>query len=81
MTDQDTEPTKFHSRAPTLFKPSEHTLLTRGLNMATKACEAQVHTIEALKKELAECELKYQELIARNNQLEERHILNMGSPE
>jgi len=81
MTDQDTEPTKFHSRAPTLFKPSEHTLLTRGLNMATNACEAQLNTIDALRKELAESELKCQELIARNTQLEERHILNMGSPE
>lgn len=81
MTDKTTELPKFHTRAPTLFKPSEHTLLTRGLNMCTNACEAQMHTIEVLKEELAECELKCQELIARNNQLEERHILNMGSPE
>ncbi len=66
---------------PALFKPSELTLLTRGLNSMTKACEAQNKLIDVIKEELAASKLRCEELIARNNQLEERHLLNLGEVE
>ena len=63
---------------PALFKPSIHTVLTRGLNAMTKACEAQEKLIEVIKQELADSKLRCEELIARNAQLEERHVLNQN---
>jgi hypothetical protein len=64
-----------------LFKPSEHTLLTRGLNSMARACEAQEKLIEVIKADLAASQLRCEELIARNAQLEERHNLNRGEVE
>jgi hypothetical protein len=64
-----------------LFKPSELTLLTRGLNAMTCACEAQEKLIEVIREELAASKLRCEELIDRNNQLEERHLLNLGEVE
>ena len=57
------------------------TLLTRGLNSMTRACEAQNNLIEVIKGELAASELRCEELIARNNQLESRDYLNRGEVE
>ena len=65
----------------TLFKPSEHTLLTRGLNSMARACEAQEKLIEVIKADLAAYQLRCEELIARNKQLEERDYLNKGEVE
>ncbi len=61
---------------PALFKPSVHTVLTRGLNAMTKACEAQELLIEVVKADLAASELRCEELVARNAKLEERHHIN-----
>jgi len=66
---------------PALFKPSELTLLTRGLNAMTCACEAQEQIIEVIKQQLADCKLRCDELVARNAQLEERDYLNKGEVE
>ena len=63
---------------PALFKPSELTLLTRGLNSMTKACEAQEKLIEVIKQELAVSELRCEELTAENARLRERHVLNQN---
>jgi hypothetical protein len=63
---------------PALFKPSELTLLTRGLNAMTKACEAQELLIEAVKADLAASELRCKELTAENARLRERHVLNQN---
>jgi hypothetical protein len=63
---------------PALFKPSELTLLTRGLNSMTKACEAQEKLIEVIKQELAASELRCKELTAENARLRERHVLNQN---
>jgi len=40
--------------APTLFRPTEKQLLTRGLNSMTKACEAQEALIEKMAEDIAE---------------------------
>ena len=78
MTDQP----KFHDMTqPSLFKPSIHTVLTRGLNAMTKACEAQELLIEVMKADLAASELRCEELIARNAQLEGRDYINKGEVE
>ena len=66
---------------PALFKPSELTLLTRGLNAMTCACEAQEQLIEVMKADLAASDLRCEELVARNAQLEERHNLNRDEVE
>ena len=71
----------FHTMKPTLFKPSEMTLLTRGLNSMTRACEAQESLIAVIKAELAASKLRCEELVARNAQLEERDLLNRGEVE
>jgi hypothetical protein len=63
---------------PSLFKPSSHTVLTRGLNAMTRACEAQETLIEVIKAELAETKQRCDELVARNAKLEERHIINQN---
>lgn len=63
---------------PTLYKPSEITLITRGLNSMSRACEAQETLIGVIKAELAASKLRCEELIARNVQLEERHVLNQN---
>ena len=68
---------RFHDMTqPALFKPSVHTVLTRGLNAMTKACEAQELLIEVVKADLAASELRCEELVARNAKLEERHHIN-----
>lgn len=75
MTDQP----KFHDMTqPALFKPSIHTVLTRGLNAMTKACEAQELLIEVMKADLTASELRCEELTAENARLRERHVLNQN---
>jgi hypothetical protein len=66
---------------PRLFKPSAYSILESGLNAMTKACEAQELLIGVVKTDLAASELRCEELITRNNQLEERHNLNKGEVE
>jgi|TARA_R110000787_G_scaffold60463_2_gene137135 hypothetical protein len=63
---------------PSLFKPSSHTVLTRGLNAMTRACEAQETLIDVIKAELAQSKLRCDELVARGAKLEERHIINQN---
>ena len=72
----------FHntSRRP-IFQPSERKILQNGINSLTRACEAQEKLIEVIKQELADCQLRCDELIARNAQLEERDYLNKGEVE
>ena len=77
MTDQP----YFHTMKPTLFKPSEMTLLTRGLNSMTRACEAQESLIRVIKEDLRKSKLRCDELIARNAQLESRDYINKGEVE
>jgi hypothetical protein len=43
-----------------------------------RACEAQEKLIEVIKADLAASQLRCEELIARNAQLEERHVLNQN---
>ena len=62
----------------TLYKPSETTLLTDGLKSMTVACEDQRTIIGLIEEKLAASELRCEELIARNVQLEERHVLNQN---
>ena len=81
-TNQMTDQPKFHDMTqPSLFKPSIHTVLTRGLNAMTKACAAQELLIEVVKADLAASELRCEELIARNTQLEGRDYLNKDEGE
>jgi hypothetical protein len=61
---------------PSLFKPSEITLLKRGLHTMTECCEVKETIIQILEKDLAASKLRCEELIARNNALEERHFIN-----
>jgi hypothetical protein len=63
---------------PALFKPSIHTVLTRGLNAMTKACEAQELLISVMKADLAASELRCEDLTAENARLRERHVLNQN---
>ena len=44
----------------------------------SRACEAQETLIGVIKAELAASKLRCEELIARNVQLEERHVLNQN---
>ena len=55
--------------------------MQNGLNSLTRACEAQEELISVIKKELAASALRCKELIVRNVQLEERHLLNAGEVE
>ena len=44
--------------APTLFRPTEKQLLTRGLNSMTKACEAQEALIKKMEEDIDELKAK-----------------------
>lgn len=44
--------------APTLFRPTEKQLLTKGLNSMTKACEAQELLIKKMEEDIAELKAK-----------------------
>jgi len=44
----------------------------------TRACEAQETLIDVIKAELAQSKLRCDELVARNDNLEERHIINQN---
>lgn len=80
MTNTITEPAIHANRRP-IFQPSERKILQNGLNSLTRACEAQEKLISVIKEELAASKLRCEELIARNAQLEERHLLNVGEVE
>ena len=80
MTNTITEPAIHASRRP-IFQPSERKIMQNGLNSLTRACEAQEKLIEVIKGELALLQLRCDELVARNAQLEERHLLNVGEVE
>ena len=62
--------------SPTLYKPDELTIVTRGLDGMTRACEASQKIIELMEIKLAATELRCEELVARNAKLEERHHIN-----
>jgi len=80
MTNTITEPVIHTNRRP-IFQPSERKIMQNGLNSLTRACEAQEKLISVIKGELAASTLRCEELIARNSQLEERHLLNVGEVE
>ena len=63
---------------PTLYNPSKLTIITNGLNSMTIACEDQRTIIGLIEEKLAASQLRCEELIARNVQLEERHVLNQN---
>ena len=77
MTDQP----YFHTKVPTLFQPSEHRILTNGLEAMTQSCEASKKIIELLEGQMAAVQLRCDELIARNAQLESRDYINKGEVE
>jgi len=53
--------------APTLFRPTEKQLLTRGLNSMTKACEAQELLIKKMEEDIAE--LKAELAVLKDSQV------------
>ena len=59
---------------PALFRPSAYSILESGLKGMTLTCETQAARI-------ADLQLRCDELIARNAQLEERDYLNKGEVE
>jgi len=81
MTDTITDPA-FHntSRRP-IFQPSERKVLQNFINSQTRALDAQEKMIEVIRQEIADCQLRCDELIARNAQLESRDYINKGEVE
>lgn len=77
----ETQPAFHNTKRKPIFQPSERKILQNGLNSLTKACSAQEKLIEVIRGELAVCQLRCEELIARNAQLEERDLLNRGEVE
>ena len=77
----ETDPA-FHntSRRP-IFQPSERKVLQNFIDSQTLALDAQEKLIEVIKQELADCQLRCDELIARNAQLESRDYINKGEVE
>ena len=80
-TNTTTEPAFHNTKRSPIFQPSERKILQNGLNSLTRACEAQERLIEVIKGELAASELRCEELIARNAQLEDRDYINKGEVE
>ena len=77
----ETQPALHNTKRRPLFQPSERKILQNGINSLTRACEAQEKLIEVIRGELAVWQLRCEELIARNDQLEERDLLNRGEVE
>jgi len=82
MTNTTETDNAFHhtSRRP-LFQPSERKVLQNFINSQTLALDAQENMIAVIKQELAGSQLRCEELIARNAQLESRDYLNKGEVE
>jgi len=74
----ETDPA-FHntSRRP-IFQPSERKVLQNFIDSQTLALDAQEKLIEVIKQELADCQLRCDELTAENARLRERHVLNQN---
>jgi hypothetical protein len=77
----NTTPAFHHTNRRPIFQPSERKILQNFINSQTLALDAQEKLIAVIKQELAGSQLRCDELIARNAQLEERHNLNKGEVE
>lgn len=77
----DTNTAFHHTNRRPIFQPSERKILQNFISSQTLALDAQEKLIKVIKKDLAASELRCDELIARNAQLEERHNLNKGEVE
>ena len=77
----ETQPAFHNTTRRPIFQPSERKVLQNGINSLTRACEAQETLLKVIKKEIADCELRCDELIARNAQLEGRDYINKGEVE
>jgi len=73
----DTEKPIFHytTRRP-IFQPSERKILQNAISQLETCLEANEKVLKMSEEKLEALNLRCEELIARNNQLEERHILN-----
>ena len=82
MTDTTEIEPVFHntSRRP-IFQPSERKVLQNFINSQTRALDAQEKMIEVIRQEIADCQLRCDELIARDAQLESRDYINKGEVE
>jgi len=79
MTDTKQPVTAFHhtNRKP-IFQPSERKILQNAINQLKTCLEANEKVLKMSEEKLEAFNLRCEELIARNNQLEERHILNQN---
>tara|TARA_R110000803_G_scaffold43061_6_gene92180 strand:- start:5583 stop:5816 length:234 start_codon:yes stop_codon:yes gene_type:complete len=75
----DTEKPIFHdtTRRP-IFQPSERKILQNAINQLKTCLEANEKVLKMSEEKLEAFNLRCEELIARNNQLEERHVLNQN---
>ena len=61
---------------PTLFQPSERSILQSGLNNMTNALTANQKLLEIMEDKLAARELRIEELMKANERLEEKLFIN-----
>jgi hypothetical protein len=61
---------------PTLFQPSERSILQSGLNNMTNALTANQKLLEIMEDKLAASELRFEELMKANERLEEKLFIN-----
>ena len=66
----------FHTMKPTLFQPSERSILQSGLNNMTNALTANQKLLEIMEDKLAASELRFEELMKANERLEEKLFIN-----
>ena len=66
----------FHTMKPTLFQPSERSILQSGLNNMTNALTANQKLLEIMEDKLAARELRIEELMKANERLEEQFFIN-----
>jgi len=59
-----------------MFQPSERKILQNAISQLETCLEANEKVLKMSEEKLEALNLRCEELIARNNQLEERHILN-----
>ena len=77
----ENNPAFHNTRRRPIFQPSERKVLQNFINSQTRALDAQEKMIEVIKQEIADCQLRCDELIARNAQLESRDYINKGEVE
>lgn len=75
----NTEEPRFHdtTRRP-IFQPSERKILQNAISQLETCLQANEKVLKMSEEKLEALNLRCEELIARNNQLEERHVLNQN---